>query len=65
MAEVKAAEIKTNGIFRPHQQEFINTQVALRNSPGCIIDHEVGSGKTLTVIGVVEALRKYPEVSQN
>lgn len=47
--------------YRPHQLKFIQTQLALRESPGSIIDHEVGSGKTATVIGVCEALRRFDE----
>ena len=43
--------------YRPHQRRFIDTEIRFPRSPGKIIDHEVGSGKTLTVIGAVEALR--------
>ena len=48
-------------IYRPHQQRFIENEVLHRSSPGRIVDHELGSGKTLEVIGAIEALRRFPE----
>jgi len=59
-----AAERSSLG-FRPHQRAFIERQVTVcRHAPGCIVDHELGSGKTLTVIGAVEALRRFPEFAE-
>lgn len=45
--------------YRPHQQQFIDNEVLYVNSPGRLIDHELGSGKTLSVIGAIEALRQH------
>ena len=50
--------------YRPHQVKFIDSQVKFRRSPGCVVDHELGSGKTLTVIGAIEALRRFPEFKE-
>jgi superfamily II DNA or RNA helicase len=46
--------------YRPHQQQFIDNEVLCVDSPGRLIDHELGSGKTLSVIGAIEALRQFP-----
>jgi hypothetical protein len=50
--------------YRAHQQRFIANEVRFRGSPGRVIDHELGSGKTLTVIGAIEALRQFPEFKE-
>lgn len=50
--------------YRPHQVKFIENEVKFRCSPGRVIDHELGSGKTLTVIGAIEALRRFPEFKE-
>jgi SNF2 family DNA or RNA helicase len=50
--------------YRSHQAKFIANEVKFRRSPGCVIDHELGSGKTLTVIGAIEALRRFPEYKE-
>lgn len=47
--------------YRPHQLNFIQTELKFPYSPGRIIDHDLGSGKTLTVIGAIEALRVHKE----
>ena len=47
--------------YRPHQRDFIEDEIHFRTSPGRIINHELGSGKTLTTIGAIEHLRQFPE----
>lgn len=45
-------------VLRPHQARFIQNELRTPN-PGKIVDHELGSGKTLTVISAIEALRHH------
>lgn len=62
MATVTAtapAGLVSRWTYRPHQQQFIDNEVLYVNSPGRLIDHELGSGKTLSVIGAIEALRQH------
>lgn len=44
--------------YRAHQRQFIASELKFAASPGRIINHELGSGKTLTVIGAIESLRQ-------
>jgi len=61
VSSVVTAVVVSSASYRPHQQRFIDNEVRFWESPGRIIDHELGSGKTLTVIGAIEALRRFPE----
>jgi len=43
--------------FRPHQRKAIQRQALNPHLPGCVFCHEVGSGKSRTLVGTVERLR--------
>ena len=47
-------------VYRPHQKKIIKQLYNNPLSPGCLLDHELGSGKTQTIIGAIERLRQHP-----